>query len=78
MFTFLNENEAKQMVYRGVGVLVLVLVGYGINENMLKYERMWKVDWLGFDSDGKNLHQRLLPAIHQFSESNPCYSCLYF
>ena len=44
----------------------MVLVGNEINDNRL---RVWeKMDWLVFGSDCKNLHQRLLPAIHQFSE----------
>ena len=43
-----------------------VLVGYGSNDNRL---RAWvKVGWMVCHSDRKHLHQRLLPAIHQFSE----------
>ena len=40
----------------------------------------------GLPPNGKHLHQRLLPAIHQFSEPErqgnsscePCYHCPYF
>ena len=52
-------------------VLVMVLVGYGSNDNRL---RVW---WV---------HQRLLPSIYQLSEPEhwevsdyePCYASLYF
>ena len=44
--------------------LVIVLVGYGSNNNRLRvYER---VDWLFFHSDLKHLPQRVLLAIHHF------------
>ena len=44
------------------------------------------MNWMAFHSDGKHLHHRLLPAIHQFCDSEqqgisdcePCYPCLYF
>ena len=39
---------------------------YGNNDKKL---RVWeKMDWMVFHSDSKHLHQRLLPAMHQFSE----------
>ena len=45
----------------GMWVLVMVLVGYGSNDNRL---RLWeKVDWMFYHSHCKHLHQRLLPAI---------------
>ena len=62
----------------------MVLVGYGSNGNKL---RLWKkVDWMVFHSVCKYLHQRLLPAMHQFSDPEqydmshcePCYLYLYF
>ena len=51
----------------------MALVGYGSNDNKF---RLWKV----------YLYQRLLPAIHQFSDPEQygisdcgsCYPCLYF
>ena len=47
-------------------VLVMVLEGYGSNENRLS---VWdEVDWVVSRSNCKNLHQRLLPTMHQFSE----------
>ena len=45
---------------------MLVLVGYGSNNNTLRvYE---KVDWLLCHSDLKNLSQRVLLGIYQFFE----------
>ena len=44
-------------------VLVMVLIGYGSNENRL---RVWdKVDWVVSHLNFKNLYQRLLPTMHQ-------------
>ena len=44
----------------------MVLVGHGRNDNRV---RVWeKVDWMGLHSDCVHLHERLLPAIQQFSE----------
>ena len=57
----------KQMVSRRMRGLVIVLVGYGSNNNRLKiYE---KVYWMVCHSDFKHLPQGALLAIHQFSES---------
>ena len=59
-------KSVKQLVSRGIWVLVRVLVGYGSNNNSL---RVWeKFDWMVCHSDCKHLHQGLLPAIHQSSE----------
>ena len=67
-----------------MGVLVMVLLGCGSDENKL---RLWKkVNWMVFHSVCKYLHQRLLPAMHQFSDPEqygmsdcePCYPYLYF
>ena len=44
----------------------MVLVGYGSNGNRLE---IWeKVELMVFYSDCRDLYQRQLPAIHQFSE----------
>ena len=44
-------------------VLVMVLIGYGSNENRL---RVWdKVDWVVSHLNCKNFYQRLLPTMHQ-------------
>ena len=65
-------------------VLVIVLVGYGSNDNRL---RVWeKMNSKVFHSDHIDLHRRVLPAIHQFfasdkkgnSNCEPCCHCLYF
>ena len=64
--------------------LLMVLELYGSNDNRL---RVWeKVDLMVCHSDCKHLHQGLLPAIHQLSESEwyensdcePCYHCQYW
>ena len=56
----------KQLVSRGTGGLVIILVGYGSNNNRLRvYE---KVHWLLCHSDLKHLPQRVLLAMHQFFE----------
>ena len=46
----------------------MVLLGYESNDDKLM---VWRrvVGWIVCHSDYKHLHQRLLPAIHQFSES---------
>ena len=44
----------------------MVLVGYGSYGNRLRLRE--KVDWMVCDSDCRHLHQRLPPAINQFSE----------
>ena len=50
----------------GMWVLVMVLVGYGDNDNRLK---IWgKVDWMVCHSDQKHPHQRLPTAIKELSE----------
>ena len=47
-------------------VLVMALVGYGSNDNRLN---VWeKVKWMFCHSNCKYLHQRLVLAVHQFSE----------
>ena len=52
----------KQLVFRGIWVLGMVLVGYGSNDNRL---RVWeKVDWMVYHSDCRYLHQGLLPPTH--------------
>ena len=54
----MNENQ----------VPVMVLLGYASIDNRL---RVWeKVEWMVCHSDYKPLHQRVLPAIHQFSKSD--------
>ena len=54
------------MVSRGMWVLAMILLGYGSTYIGL---RVWeKVDRIFCDSNWKYLHQRLLPAIHQFYE----------
>ena len=56
----------KQLISRGTRGIVIVLVGYGSNNNRLRvYE---KVDWLLCHSDLKHLSQRVLLVIHQFFE----------
>ena len=45
---------------------MMVLVGYGSNDNMLRVCK--KVDSLFSHSDCKHLHQRPLPETHQFPE----------
>ena len=45
---------------------MIVIIGYGSNDNRLM---VWgKVDWMVLHSDCKHLYQRLLHAVHQFSE----------
>ena len=44
-------------------VLVMVLVGYGINDNRLRIKKM--VDFMVFYPDYKHLHQRLLAIMYQ-------------
>ena len=44
----------------------MVLLGYGSNDNKLRVRD--KVDWIFSHFNYKHLHQRLLPAIDQFSE----------
>ena len=47
-----------------MSVLMMVLVGYEINDNKLRV--LEKVDWMDFHSNRKQLRQRVLPAVHQF------------
>ena len=48
-----------------IGFIIMVLVGYGSNDNRL---RIWeRVEWMVCHSDRKHLYQRPLPAIHQLS-----------
>ena len=54
------------MVSRVIWVLMMVLVGYGSNDNMLRVCK--KVDSLFSHSDCKHFHQRPLPETHQFPE----------
>ena len=56
----------KQLVSREMWELVIVLVGYGSNNNkLIVYD---KVDWTACYSGHKFLSQRALFAIKQFSE----------
>ena len=55
------------MISKEMRVLVMVLVGYGRNDNRLRVSE--KVDWMVFHSGRKHVHQRLLPEIQQFPES---------
>ena len=54
-----------QLISRGMGVPV-VLVDYGSDGNRLRVSE--NVDWMVYHSYCKHFHQRLLPAIYQFSE----------
>ena len=56
----------RQLVFRGMWFLVIVSVGYGSNNRLSGWER---VVWMICHSNHKYLQQRLLPTIHQFSES---------
>ena len=61
----LKTASVKQLVSSDMWGLVIVLIGYG-SDNRLK---VWKrVECMVFHSDRKHLHlhQRLLPAIHDF------------
>ena len=59
------KSSFKQLVSREQWVLGILLVGYWSNEN-----RVWEnMDWIIFHFDCKHLHQRVLPAIHQFCET---------
>ena len=63
----LEEIQVKQLAYRGIWVLVMVLVGWGSNDNRLRVGE--KLDWIICHSDCKHLHQSLLlPVIHQIFE----------
>ena len=54
------------MVSTEMSVLAIIFVGYGNNKNK---SRVWeKVGLMVCHSNCKHIHQRLLPAIHQFSE----------
>ena len=44
-------------------VLVMVLVGYGTNDNRLRVKE--NVDWMGFHSDCNHLQERLLAISNQ-------------
>ena len=56
----------KQLAYRRMLVLVIVLEGFGSNDNRLM---VWeKMDWMVFYSDCKHPYQRQLSAIHQVFE----------
>ena len=50
-----NENQVKQLVCRGTSVLLMALLGYGINHNRLRVRE--KMDWMVFHSDWKHLYQ---------------------
>ena len=57
-----DENQLKQLVFRGIWVPVMVLVGYGSNDDRLS---IWeKVDCIVCHSESKHLHQRLLTTCN--------------
>ena len=58
--------KVTKLVFRGMWIGKMVLVGYGSNANKL---RVWEnVDWMVSPFDQKHLHQRLLSEIHQFPD----------
>ena len=66
----LRWKSSEATGFRGIWVLLMVLVGYGSNDNRL---RVWeKVDWIICHSDCKHLYQRSSssssPAIYQLYE----------
>ena len=50
--------KIKQLVYTGMSVLVMVLIGHGINDNRLRVRE--KMEFMAFHFDSKHLHQRML------------------
>ena len=60
--------EKAKIVTMGMLDLVMVLAGCESNDNRLTVLRK-VVECLVYHSDSKYLHQRLLPAIQQLSES---------
>ena len=61
----INLNKLRDVMVCD-GILVMVLIGYGSDDNRLRV--LDKVDWMVSHSNCKHLHQRLLPTMHQFSD----------